>query len=129
MAVTLTQVLAERNQVRLYGRKVTDFALRGDLGLGGHDPEGPIVFASIDAFAVAGEPPTSLQPPLLLSVHGEGQPASDAEPAWSPRRCWTTDRDAVAWLATLKKGPLLSLIGPAPRGGEGGGPQASAPRR
>lgn len=121
MTVTLTQVLAERNQVRLYGRKVTDFALRGDLGLGGHEPEGPIVFASIDAFALAGEPPTSLLPPLLLSVHGEGEPASETEPAWSTRRCWITDRDAVAWLAVLKKGPLRSLIEPASAAGEGDG--------
>lgn len=89
--MTLTQVLLEQDQMLVYGQQVSDFYLRGDLGLG-LDPEGPVGFAWIHAFKPATGSRCQLAVPLLLSVHGPGEP--HATPVTPGERCWRVYRDA-----------------------------------
>ena len=93
MTLTLTQVLRQQNQVLVFGQHVSDFYLRGDLGLG-LDPAGPVGFAWIHAFKTVSGERHSLPAPLLLSVHGPGQVAEGL--ADSKERCWQVDRNEAA---------------------------------
>ena len=90
MTVTLTQVLSQQKELLLFGQLVSDFYLRGDLGLG-LDPDGPIGFAWVHAYKKPGGPRVPLADPLLLSVHGPGQ-TPDHKPAGG-ERCWRVYRD------------------------------------
>ena len=93
MTVTLTQVYFEHNQVLLFGQQVSDFYLRGDLGLG-MDPAGPLGFAWIQAYQADGSGRRPLARPLLMTVHGAGEGGDPA--GASDERCWRVDRHDLA---------------------------------
>ncbi len=122
MAITLTQVLNRQNQVFLYGHRVCDFVLRGDLGMG-LDPAGPLVFAWICAFAAADGRVRELKPPLLMSVPGEGEVLQEASAlervvAWeassaqevSADRRWRVRRGDDVVVASLRQVALEHLL-------------------
>ncbi len=91
MTVTLTQVMRQQEQLLVFGQQVSDFYLRGDLGLG-LDPAGPVGFAWIRAYMGANGQRQALATPLLLSVYGPGE---STDPRESPdERCWRVYRDA-----------------------------------
>ncbi|WP_284620211.1 hypothetical protein [Aquabacterium humicola] len=107
---TLTEVLALGRLLSLYGRRISDVAPRGDLGLG-LDPEGPVGFALIRAYRRhAGV--VVLPEPLVLSVFGDGQPPdgddADAQPG---ERIWTAAAADRAMRLQLQQGSLAALLG------------------
>ncbi len=93
MTVTLTQVLQQQNQLLLYGQQVSDFYLRGDLGLG-VQPDGPVGFAWIHAMQLAHGARQPLAAPLLMSMHGPGQTCE--HPTVPDERCWRVDKEAFS---------------------------------
>jgi hypothetical protein len=112
MTITLTQALTRRGRLELFGLKVTDFALRGDLGLGGLDHEGPFVFALIHAYSLADGPCVALPLPLIVSVHGEGvADTTEGAAGTHEARRWSVDRDDVVWLAKLERAKVEVLLG------------------
>jgi hypothetical protein len=111
MTITLTQALTRRDHLEVFGLKVTDFALRGDLGLGGLDHEGPFVFALVDAYSLAGGPRVALPRPLIVSVHGEGSAvAIEGTAGAQETRRWTLERADMVWLATLERVKVEALL-------------------
>lgn len=109
MTFTLTQLLSQRDTLRLYGRKLTDLAPRGDLGLG-LSPEGPAGFAQIRACARA-DLALALPQPLILSVFGEGQaPAADDADALPGERVWLARRSDLALQLQIRQAPLSVLL-------------------
>ncbi len=93
MTLTLTQVLRQQNQVLVFGQQVSDFYLRGDLGLG-LDPDGPVGFAWVHAFKTTHGERQLLPAPMLLSVHGPGEALDGL--ARQLERCWRVDRNEAA---------------------------------
>jgi len=93
MTTTLTQVLFENEQVLLFGDHVSDFYLRGDLGLG-LDPAGPVGFAWIRSYQTAEGQRQRFATPLLVSVNGPGEPPT--HPEQPGERCWQVDRNDQA---------------------------------
>jgi len=114
MTMTLTQVLLQQKELLLFGHQVSDFYLRGDLGLG-LDPDGPITFAWVHGFKTTSGPRETLAEPLLLSVHG---PGSTPDPEAAPgERCWRVYRDEGAVRVVPSRGRYgewLGLDAPAP---------------
>jgi hypothetical protein len=121
MAITLTQVLQIENKVRLFGRTVSDFVVRGDLGLG-HDPAGPLVFAWIVAYARGDGRTRSLAQPLLVSVPGAGEVVREetlaglvaGAPLWaaSVERSWLVHQLDEVVSASLRRVALTDLLNP-----------------
>jgi hypothetical protein len=114
MTVTLTQVLLMQNQLLLFGQQVSDFYLRGDLGLG-LEPGGPIGFAWIHAMQAAHGTRQALPAPLLMSVHGPGE--ASGHPSAPDERCWRVDKTdlSVRMLPSRKTwAEWLGLGGDAP---------------
>ncbi len=108
-AITLTQVLTRSSVLRLLGTRITDLTPRGDLGLG-LDPEGPVGFALVRAFAQA-DRWTLLPQPLVLSVFGEGQPpGTDDGLASADDRVWAANSQDAAVRLVLLPAPLSSLL-------------------
>lgn len=91
MTVTLTQVMQQQEQLLVFGQQVSDFYLRGDLGMG-LDPAGPVGFAWIRAYQSSNGLRQPLAAPLLLSVHGPGEASGQA--AAPDERSWRVYRDA-----------------------------------
>jgi hypothetical protein len=119
MSITLTQALQQQTELRLFGCRVNDFVVRGDLGLG-HDPAGPLNFAWIVAFAEVNGKPRALVRPLLLSVLGDGDALSldvlaslslvSPNCATAVERCWKVGREDQLVIATLRRANLGSLL-------------------
>lgn len=109
MTFTLTQLLSQRAWLRLYGRKLSDLAPRGDLGLG-LSPEGPTGFAQIRACVRAGMA-LPLPQPLILSVFGEGEaPAPDDADALPGERVWLARRSDLALQLQIRQAPMSVLL-------------------
>ena len=109
MALTLTQVLVRGQALRLYGQLVTDISPRDTLGLP-MDPDGPVGFAAVRAFWNGGVT-TLLQPCLLLSVYGDGQPPGPDDTGALPgERVWTARLHDTALCLRLQRAPLGSLL-------------------
>ena len=109
MTVTLTQVLSQRDALRLYGSKVSDLSPRGDLGLG-MDPEGPVGFAQIRAYRLGGRT-LLLASPLIMSVFGEGEaPGEDDDVAQDSERVWSVRQDDMALSITVGRGSSMQLL-------------------
>ncbi len=107
--ITMTEMLSLDNRVRLYGRRITDLAPRGDLGLG-LDPEGPVGFALVRGYRRNGlfKP---LNEPLVLSVFGEGTACdpADAE-ALEGERVWESALADRLLRLELQQGSLAALL-------------------
>lgn len=118
MTITLTQMLRQRRDLCLYGRKVSDLAPRGDLGLG-LDAEGPIGFARVRAFRLGDECHT-LAVPVVISVYGDGHPPeADDDLARSDERLWRATLDDAALLLDIRDGSLRHLLQSACEGWTG----------
>lgn len=114
--VTLSQVLSLHRTVKLYGRRISDLAPRGDLGLG-LDPAGPLGFAAVRA-AACDQDRFDLTEPIVLSVFGEGEPPEDSDAIALPgERIWTMAMGDRGLKLQIVQGTLWSLLGaPTDRG-------------
>jgi hypothetical protein len=114
--LTLTQVLTGHRLLRLLGRRIADLAPQGDLGLG-PDPEGPVGFALVRAVQQAGRW-TVLPEPLVLSVHGDGQPPQpDDSLALPEERVWRAGSHDTAVRLAVVAAPMSSLLQASLAGG------------
>ena len=113
---TLTQVLTGHRLLRLLGQRIADLAPQGDLGLG-PDPDGPVGFALVRAVQQAGRW-TVLPEPLVLSVHGEGQPPQPGDTLAAPdERVWRAGSQDLAVRLAVLQAPLSGLLQAALGGG------------
>lgn len=109
MTITLTQMLRQRRELCLYGRKLSDLAPRGDLGLG-LDAEGPVGFARVRAYRLGDECHTLLLP-VVISVYGDGHPPeADDELARAGDRLWRATLDDAGLLLDIRDGTLRQLL-------------------
>ncbi len=109
LTLTLTQVLTGHRLLRLLGKRIVDLAPHGDLGLG-PDPEGPVGFALVRAVQHAGHW-TVLAEPLVLSVHGDGQPPQpDDSLALPDERMWRAGSQDMAVRLVVVAAPLSGLL-------------------
>lgn len=110
--LTLTAVLARQHPLRLLGMRIADVAPQGDLGLG-LDPDGPVGFALVRAVEQGGRW-TVLPEPMVISVHGDGQPPLPADNlAEADERVWRASSQDVAVRLVVLRAPLVSLLQPA----------------
>ncbi len=109
LTLTLTQVLNGHRLLRLLGQRISDLVPQGDLGLG-LDPEGPVGFALVRAVQQAGRW-TVLPEPLLLSVHGDGQPPQPEDSLALPdERVWRAGSQDSSVRLVLLQAPLAGLL-------------------
>ena len=107
--ITLTQVLTGHRLLRLLGRRIADLAPQGDLGLG-PDPDGPVGFALVRAVQQAGRW-TVLPEPLVLSVHGAGQPPEPGDDLALPdEQVWRAGSQDMAVRLAVLAAPLSGLL-------------------
>lgn len=119
--MNLTDVLAQQQTVRLFGHMIHDLSPKGPLGLA-LDPNGPVRFAAIRAYALANRM-VDLPQPVLMSVYGDGsEPAPDDIGARPHERCWTALSGDLALRMDLRKASVLGVLQPAD-------PAAGAPWR
>lgn len=112
MTTTLTDVLNSRQQLRLYGRRISDLTPRGHLGLA-LDPDGPVCFASIRCYAV-GPRVVELAQAMVISVYGDGvEPDSSDTAAQKDERVWTACAGDMALRLEMQKASLYNLLHPA----------------
>lgn len=109
MTITLTELIAQRQTLTLYGVRIADVVPRGHLGLA-LDPEGPVGFAAVRA-VVSGQRSVELPMPRVISVYGDGLPAAEDDPlARQGERVWTADRNDLAVRLDFCKGALQDLL-------------------
>lgn len=108
MSMTITQWLAERDEIRLYGNRISDLQPRGDLGLA-LDPDGPVGFALISRVVRRGCT-IRLTPPRLLSVYGEGVPTPAGEDGSSSERMWRCGAADAVLVLQIERGTLDQVL-------------------
>jgi hypothetical protein len=108
MSITITQLLAERDEIRLFGRRLSDLQPRGDLGLA-LDPDGPVGFALISRVLRRGCL-IHLTPPRLLSVYGDGVPAPAGDDGSSPERMWRCSGADPVLTLQIERGTLDQVL-------------------
>lgn len=108
MSITITQWLAERDEIRLFGRRISDLQPRGDLGLA-LDPDGPVGFALISRVVRRGCS-VHLTPPRLLSVYGEGVPAPAGDDGGSHERMWRCAAADPVLVLQIERGTLDQML-------------------
>jgi hypothetical protein len=108
--VTISEVLARKHRITLYGARISDLTPRGDLGLA-LDPEGPVCFAHIRGYRSNGSF-KRLRRPLVLSVYGHGRPGEPSDiDALPGEQVWdATWTDPVLQLE-LREESLSSVLG------------------
>jgi hypothetical protein len=109
MGLTLTEVLATHQSVKLYGWHITDLSPRGNLGLP-MDPAGPVGFAAVQRCTVA-EQVFELPRLTVLSVYGEGiAPDASDKVAKPGQKCWQMRASDLCLDVLIKRSSILELL-------------------